>query len=434
MIIKSLSGGDPHPVFGLDIDLHPKAYFLRFTVSEARSGESQVEHFNVQDQLIAVPALVAIGSDIDAFRRLVEPMTAANPDEVDLPLTRVVHPHLSYRVVEHRDDYNLVLRGRLRMPLRVSDRFLYFAAMTKTIALLCSNSANDRMFISSLSADASEDRVPIVAGLMASSDSLHIDNILEKSNRWNAYAIGNPSLFVDSREFNDDQYEVYEIRKLVKRIPSFTVDAKCFMCDTRADITIEHCTPNWLVTRLGLHPVTAPIVCSSCNGRLGVELERPIQDAYDHDTVLDDTKLASLWALKTAIALALASNISVPEDLCLAVAEGELKGSRVEVFAARIPMDEESRFQYVVTRLRRSLVNTCFMLSFGFPGYYFLVVRWEDAELVQIPILNRIYPDIRAASKMSQERELIPTLLEMLSGDQFLFEPLQGTEIKSLRT
>jgi hypothetical protein len=434
MIIKSLSCGDPHRVFGLDIDLHPKAYFLRFTVSEARSGESQVEHYNVRDQLIAVPALVAIGPDIDSFRSLVEPMTAANPDEVDLPLTRVVNPNLSYRIVEHSNDYNLVLRGRLRMPLLVSDRFLYFAAMTKTIALLCSNSANDKMFISSLSADNSENRVPIVSGLMASSDSRHIDSILEKSTRWDAYAIGNPSLFADSREFNDDQYEVYEIRKSVKRVPSFTVDAKCFICDTRANITIEHCTPNWLMTRLGLHPITAPIVCDSCNGRLGIELERPLQDAYDHDTVLDDTELTSLWALKTAVALALASNISVPKDLRLAAAKGELKGSRVEVFAVRTPLDEESHFQYVVTRLRRSLVNTSFMLSFGFPGYYFLVVRWEDVELIQIPILHRIYPDIRAASEMSQERELIPALLEMLSGDQFRFEPLQGTEIKSLRT
>lgn len=434
MIIKSLSCGPPHPVFGLDIDLHPKVYFLRFTVSEARLGESKVEHYNVRDQLIAVPTLVAIGADVTSFRTLVEPMTVANPDEVDLPLTRVFHPNLSYRLIDEGKDYNLVLRGRLRMPLVVSDRFLYFAAMTKTIALLCSNSANDKMLITSLSPIDSENGVPAVSGLMASSDSRHIDDILEKSTRWDAYAIGNPSLFADSREFNDDQYEVYEVGKLVKRVPSFTVDPKCFMCGTRSDITIEHCTPNWLMTRLGLHPITAPIVCDSCNGRLGIELERPVQDAYDNDNVFNDPGLASLWALKTAIALALASNIFVPKDLRLAVAEGGLQGSRVEVFAARTPLDEENRFQYVVTRLRRSLVRTSFMLAFGFSGHYFLVVRWKDVELLQIPILNRIYPDIRPALEMSDDLELIPALLEMLSGDQFRFEPLRGTKIKSQRT
>lgn len=430
---ESLDAGEAQQVAGLNFWLRPKIFFLPYTASEVHHDSSTVEFVNSRDQLIAFPALVGGGPDFEAFARMVEFAVPVNHSVVDLPLTRKFHPSLTYRLAEGHENFNLVLRGALRLPMMVSERFRYFAFLTKTISLFFGDSDSDDIHVVSLRSSESDELVPRIASVAASKASKAIEMIQKKSTSWEAYAIGNPSLYADSQDFNDDQFDIYEISSHEKRIPIFTVSPICFMCGGVSDITLEHCTPNWLMTRLSLHPITAPIVCSPCNGRLGSWLEKPMQDLYDADSVLEDANLASLWAVKTAVTLALASNIHVPESIRQALANGSLEGTGIEVFAEKIPLNEKNRFQYTVTRLRRSLVEKCFLLSFAFPGYGFLVVQWQGNALEQVPAIARIYPSPRLPSRERIDGLVLPFILQKLSGDEFQFTAVKGKAIKSKR-
>ncbi|MEO3941674.1 hypothetical protein V3C41_11405 [Paenarthrobacter nicotinovorans] len=434
MIVRAMNCGDPQQVPGLDVTLTPRLYILNFAALEVRNGDSDVEYMNLRDQLIAVPTFVAVDTEGGDFDALTSPVTKLDPSDLDLPLTERVHSRLTFRTLDGIDNYNLVIRGNLRMPFLVSDRFRYFADITGTIGILSREANSSKIAVSSIKSSSSEDAITRVAGIMASAESLQLENIIAKSKRWDACVIGNPSLYADLRDFNDDQYEVYEVQKYLKRIPQCTLDPVCFLCDSKENITIEHCTPNWLMTALGLHPITAPIVCEECNNRLGFELEKPMSDLYARDEVLENTSLASIWAVKTAVTLALASNISVPPDLKEAIATGNLDGTGAEVFASKIPRGDEGVFQFTVTRLRRALAGTCFLLSFAFSGYGFLVVRWDSLEVGQLPLIDRIFPTTIIGADVPLTAPLLPQLLERLSGDGFEFSSISHDPIKSPRT
>ena len=203
-------------------------------------------------------------------------------------------------------------------------------------------------------------------------------------------ALGNASCDEDGPLIT---WSTFTSRPSSTHLPRTRPEIRCGLCGTQDDITREHCIPDWLATSLGITPVTARILCRSCNNRLGEGLEEQFASVSADGGLRDNVDVVAKWFLKTAVMLALACSVDVPKDLALAVRAGRAGEDSAQIryrINVATPMRRELGFAFTVTYFQGQLkADDAVLCAFEFPTFSALVVRWPNACVRHLPTLSR---------------------------------------------
>lgn len=341
--------------------------------------------------------------------------------ELKFPLAMKFHEDMSFTVVHIPTSEGTGQAILTIMPvaatalcLPVSDRFARFLELTQTLGLLVAQDGDERFKVFSIRKNDSDTSFPAVADTWALIGSKNFRKVIDTQSAWEAKAVAVPELYVEEVKWYMS-YDTYFVGKSSKHVSSTPSQKVCFLCGTDEQITREHCTPRWLVEELELEPIVASIFCSTCNSEQGRRLEQPMGRAFRAGNLLEDEKIVNLWALKTALTLAVSQNAHVPEVLAEAVRNGDTNLGGAEVVALRQEhLPESDEFRFITTSLSandRSLGR--FVFFFAFLDFSFLVIRWtHDSDslesLVKEICLNRVDDVARLGT--------VHVLLERLSG------------------
>lgn len=386
----------------------------------------------VRDVLAAVPILRWIPPSEDD--NIVEAITKVQAVAVDairqgdgtLPLT--LNPSLKATFLV--DEKGLRIQGvdgrRLGLfggwTFQLEDRLRWFLENGETLGIQIMSPSGDP-WVTSLTIGGRPPRLAVKNGNIASKE---LSGLINHSTSWTFAHLGNVSLFPDARDVADHHYRTYAATPKTADIPNITYHGPCLGCGA-SNLTREHCTPNWISHDLGVGPVVAHIFCGVCNSYFGDEFEIPIAGWYRAGTLLqpETRELFSKWAIKTALTLAAASDVSIQESWMRELRNGAIpKG--FEVFAS-MGIFTHPGYTFAVSHFsaedqKRGQFLTSFVL-----GAVSVVVAHAAPQLNKIWELPRIHPSRRPADTptggQSSSGGLHHKILSRMANSQLGFTP-----------
>jgi len=343
----------------------------------------------------------------------------------------------------HDSWFDLVTQDRLHVrlpgwrrpigPIHLTARQSWFLELTRSLAFVLH--IQDTKWFGVIAARQAPKSFPMMA-IMRGSEKQKA-SLLEHSTAWQAYRVVPVSNMLGNRTPNPTElmWGSYKVGRTERVIPKTVPERICCLCGS-SKVTKEHCTPNWLMYRMKLVPVTAQILCRGCNQSLGSDLERPFRVIYESQRLEHEPELTAKWAMKTAVMLSLASQVKVPKSLIYAVLARSASPGDTQVFSATLDPPEES-FTFSLTHLGSELKRRgAFLCSLGFDRAAFLVVRWPDLSLCSIPRMRRISPygpsvglDLGLASGYGMHYDA----LHALTGEEFLLSDVPTARIPTPR-
>ena len=274
--------------------------------------------------------------------------------------------------------------------------------------------------------------------LASTSGSAHrAEALLQHSASWQAvinakqsHSLGNTERHTQELSW-DTFYIGLDERTALRARP----EERCGLCESSTDMSSEHCTPDWLTTRMRLVPITARILCRPCNERLGIDLESLFPAVYDAGEVSSHPDVTARWCLKTAVMLALAGSAPVPKNLLDAVPEGSAAEASTQVFVMQTE-DVLDAFWFNLTYFGSDLRREgAFVCSFGFERFAALVIQWPGQCVAAMPLMTRVSPDHSPDRPSYGRAEDGPhaDVLAVLTGEEHILTPVERTPVTRSR-
>lgn len=301
----------------------------------------------------------------------------------------------------------------------VHSRLAWFISLTGTLSVVFESAG-----YSSVATFTVEESRPLQAVHDGTKEMSSFGKVVNFSEKWQAAAVGNMSLLAGMDQFPDHHTYTYWSHLSDRNIPdNLKYAGKCIGCGA-SESSREHCVPKWIADGHGVKPVVSRVLCVRCNSYFGTELEAPIAKSVREGDLgaLLHTKLFLLWAVKTALALAAASDVRAWREWMESVREG-LIPAKFQVFATTAVQGEPG-YSYSVTHFSRSFQKRgAFLLTFAMDGLLFVVLRHQ--RLIDIPGLPRVLPDPAGAvvSGSIDAVKLHDELIECITGRPIVREP-----------
>lgn len=286
---------------------------------------------------------------------------------------------------------------------------------------------------------ADRNRGPQAAVHADSGDVNSRAQILDHSPRWSSEFIMAPDAYLgvdDLRRFHS--IDVYTIGRRGVRIPPTRSLPRmsCARCQVATADSGEHCTPDWLMNELGLHPVTARVVCQECNAIMGRLLEEPFSQLYLSGGEAQRPALTAQWAIKTAAMLAVASTVEVGPTISSFLAAFALDPD-IQVFVAGRRSSDD--FGYAVARLdSRSVSEGAFLFAMCFGRSVYLVASWPSCSLSHVPGMVRLHPLAASPALLGEPKrtihEVLNVAMEALAQESIVDFSLLPTSARPERT
>ena len=388
-----------HPEYG---DFVTGIFVLKGSSSDDFMSSATPSTVETRDVLMAVPLLLwmpAAGEQA-SIADTVCMLQARCIDAVEqgsavLPMKQEATSHVEFELA----DGGLWLRSGTRhlgllgaFPFAVDDRLAWFLTSGGTLAIAIQ--APSRTWVATVASSG----IPLVSVHRGSVASKQFEALMRHSTGWTFAHVGNPSLFADALESADHHYRVYSAEPDRVDLPlRLTYRGKCLGCDAESD-SREHCVPNWMAADQGVMPVIAPLLCIDCNGYFGRTLEAPLARLVT-DRALGKhlgSQLFTMWAIKTAVTLAAASNVRVDSTWVHQLRDGKVPAG-FEVFASTAAKRTPG-YDFAITYFSEAdLQAGNFLTSFAMDGLVFCVARASPC-LEAIDGLPRTHPAFAPAT------------------------------------
>lgn len=303
----------------------------------------------------------------------------------------------------------------------IEPRLAYFLSGTGTLTLIIQTTLGQ--LIASV---MTNEPAPLMAVFPGSLASKQLDQIIDMSNSWNFVVPGNPSIFIGGEQMRDDSYFCYIATREQTELPEkIRQEEVCVACGVHG-VTREHCSPNWLAKYWQVTPVTAEILCDSCNGFFGRKLEKPIAAAYQEfyktaqvlSTLVKPVDLLIQWCLKTALLLSIASGKKVDKTWIRTLRQGRTP-SGFEIYLNENVSGINGYFFSVTTLAESARRRGDFLFSMAINGLAFVVVR-HGQERHMVPEFDRVFPVVSRADMKQRDvvnmQELHAAVLERMTG------------------
>jgi hypothetical protein len=363
--------------------------------SDSLELEAGLKAQQVRDVITAIPVLVwEQGGDLD--RSALE--SAALLELVDvhdgyaLPMTLECAECIQFTV----EDGCLQFSSRSRnlgflagQKFKIHDRMAWFLGRCDSISIVITSSSVFQ--VRSISNDGMPPRVAVHRG---SFDSKQYAALMAYSTNWAETVMANTSLYAGSVDDYDHHSRTYLATPEEVDIPQRIVyRGSCLGCGG-AGRSIEHCTPNWIATEHKVVPVTAPIFCAQCNGHFGNELEDPMSNLIRSGGLAHrlGSDLFIRWAIKTALALSVASDSPIDYSWMRAIRLGQVpEGFRV---FAETTVEMTPGYMYTVTQFSRSFAEKgAFLVTYAMDGLVFIVLR-DATGATELPEWSQVHPSV----------------------------------------
>lgn len=388
----------------LSVDAYPHGtfttglYVMGGSSSDPLELECDLSTLGVRDVLIAFPILWWSLPAGDSMSRSISEavaqaqahaLGAIEVSDSSLPLAPSSTQTVTFTVA----DDTLTLSSTRHVGLigglgfKVVKRLAWFLERCQTVAVIIN--APSKTWVATVTRDATP---PLVLAHPGSFDSTSLDGLIDHSIRWKAVSIGNSSLLAGAEDFPDHHYRTYEATPDSNDIPSgLSYSGGCIACGGDGN-SREHCVPNWIASDHKVVPVTAKLFCLECNNHFGDKLEKEI-------AVLTRTgklpcalrsKVFALWAIKTAVALSVASDVRIDPAWMRAVRVDELPDG-FRVFATT-DVNMYPGYAFSVGQFSRSATNEgTFLFSFVVDKLLFVVMR-DPSGSFDPPELSQVFP------------------------------------------
>ncbi len=344
-----------------------------------------------QSRVVGVPLLV-----IDAApfaEALFADALDASPISADVSDKLAIHIHTSrtasYSLAGEMLEINA--NGQPFIAERVPERFAYFLGICESLSVwIRSDNTQTSDYMVTVKDRRARNEPPLVA---VSRPGGKNRGLLEVATNWTKWMPADPGYFVGFEKVFTRTY-TYEAAagNANPKIPQPVKYVECVNCGADRNLTSEHCTPKWLADRLRAKPVTARILCGSCNADLKRSLEDPVSMIFTQNAMGTGWArgVVSRWAVKTAAMLAYSTYTRVPASLrdCY---RGTDDGT-VSVYCLPAQTSSGSALGYIfrVTKFEDKFKDS-FLVSMAFGDNFFTVVR-SDHEIGPLPLLEKWHP------------------------------------------
>lgn len=270
---------------------------------------------------------------------------------------------------------------------KISRRLAWFIEQCETVAVIIE--ASSKKWVATITRDAT---LPLVLVHPGSFASKSLDALVDHSPNWKAVWVGNTSVYAGGLDTPDHHYRTYEATPDSFDIPQrLTYSGGCLACE-EAGSSREHCVPNWIASDHKVVPVTAQIFCVECNNYFGEALEQEIASLARTGKLthaLQSTVFA-LWAVKTAIALSVASDVRVDPAWMREIRANRLPNG-FRIFAST-QIHMEPGYAFSIAQFSQSATRKgTFLFSFAVNQLLFVVVR-DPSESFELPELAQVSP------------------------------------------
>lgn len=423
-------------------------YVMQASSSDSFHAQEEPETVPTRDVMVAVPILKwdlrsASQEEEDIASKMVaeleaEALGAVKGGDSPLPLAPEATSAVSFSAENSclqlvSNERRLGLLGKYRFP--INERLAWFMKTCQTIGVLIIT--KDSFWVASITQNGSPVLALVLEGNMRSKQ---FENIIKRSKGWKSVAIGNQSIFTGNREADvsaDHVFHTYESFPDSQYLPGkLEYVGNCAACGA-ADRSREHCVPNWIAADHKVIPVTAPIFCVACNNHFGEVLEGPMAHLAKSGQLVNhlSTDLFVRWAVKTALALSLASDIRVDGGWMKSLRDGVIPDSFTVYARTDVKMNPGYTFSVTQFSLSKAWKDT-FLFSFAMHGLLMVVARdpRNDSPVLELP---QVYPVAELESEgiapPSSPRELHEAVLERMAGESFVFTDGSPKEVKSKR-
>ncbi|MGF7018867.1 hypothetical protein M2145_002650 [Lachnospiraceae bacterium PF1-21] len=212
-------------------------------------------------------------------------------------------------------------------------------------------------------------------------------SIIENIGKVEKVLPGNLDNFLDIIGSSD--YYIYQSTNSSESLPSIknlALGKICYACG-KEEVTREHCSPKWMTDKYKVKPLIGNILCSECNGWFGKNIERGAEEYLQIKTgFLPDIQrlFISIWCIKTAITMSLASGVIVDAEWLPKLRNKKLPEG-IEVYFDTGTKLNESGFNYGVSRFNKNLARVNFLFSFTCQDFSFEVIKTTHKESLELP-------------------------------------------------
>lgn len=421
-------------------------FVIQGSSSDALEIQEKLVTQHIRDVLTAVPILewdlpatselekrsASVAGMLQAFA-----LDAVEINDSPLPLAPEATAGVSFstknNVLElQSDERPLGVMGQLSFP--IEERLAWFMQICRTIGILIRTPT--QTWVCTITRDGSPVLTAALPGNLASKS---FGAMIEHSTKWSAVGVLNRSVFAGNQDpgVPDHHFRTYEATPASFDIPrTLEYVGRCSACGS-SEQSKEHCVPNWIATDQKVMPVTAPIFCIACNNYFGEAVENPMaQIVRSGDLPANlSSRLFTRWAVKTAIALSLASDIRVDESWMRSLRRDQIPEGFLIFASSEMRMHPGYAFSVTQFSLSQEWTGT-FLFSFVMHGLLFVVAR-DPRGNVEVPELSRVYPSLVAASSPPPETLALSTLhatmMERITGHGFGVVGSNRKEMKSKR-
>ncbi|MCG7277888.1 hypothetical protein MHJ95_02600 [Corynebacterium imitans] len=303
----------------------------------------------------------------------------------------------------------------------IDKRLAWFLEKSSTLSLVMVG--DDSVWVSCALGKSSP---PLIGSHPGTVRSKNYVDLIVHSHSWHFGRLGNVSVAADKADFPDDYFQVFASDENGVALPSKLAQSDtCVSCDNPAN-SREHCTPDWIARDQDVQPVTAHLFCKSCNRFFGEKLENPMAQMYRSGTLPRDlnSKVFVLWAIKTALTLAVASGVRIETAWLRKLRNYEIPDG-FEVYADATIQSESKGYSYGVTLFstkRHQSGN--FLTTFAMPGLVLSVVRTTPllGEFGPLPRIHPSYLDANQVFPSIELSELHSAYLSEITGNSIYFE------------